>query len=89
MRSEGGDERLRPNMRLGRLFVAGSPVPERRREERKSLSLYGQEMNLNTWAICKMNLFLHDVEDAFIQRGDTLRRPMHLVAEGSEDATAV
>ena len=50
----------------------------------KSLSLYGQEMNLNTWAICEMNLFLHDVDDAVILRGDTLRNPRHLVAEGSK-----
>jgi type I restriction enzyme M protein len=50
----------------------------------KSLQLYGQEMNLNTWAICQMNLFLHDIDDAFIVRGDTLREPKHLVAEGSK-----
>jgi type I restriction enzyme M protein len=50
----------------------------------KSLTLFGQEMNLNTWAICKMNLFLHDIDDAFIERGDTLRDPKHLVAEGSK-----
>lgn len=43
-----------------------------------SLSLYGQEMNLNTWAICQMNLFLHDIDDASIARGDTLRDPKHL-----------
>jgi type I restriction enzyme M protein len=35
-------------------------------------------MNLNTWAICKMNLFLHDIDDARIARGDTLRDPRHL-----------
>jgi len=39
----------------------------------KSLSLYGQEMNLSTWAVCKMNLFLHNVEDSLVLRGDTLR----------------
>ena len=50
----------------------------------RSLSLYGQEMNLNTWAICEMNLFLHDVDDAVILRGDTLRNPRHLVAEGAK-----
>jgi type I restriction enzyme M protein len=50
----------------------------------KSLQLYGQEMNLNTWAICQMNLFLHDIDDAFVVRGDTLREPKHLVAEGSK-----
>lgn len=50
----------------------------------KSLSLYGQEMNLSTWAVCKMNLFLHNVEDAQVLRGDTLRNPRHLVAEGAK-----
>jgi type I restriction enzyme M protein len=50
----------------------------------KSLTLYGQEINLNTWAICKMNLFLHDIDDAFIVRGDTLRDPKHLVSEESK-----
>jgi type I restriction enzyme M protein len=56
---------------------------ERKGKNPKSLSLYGQEMNLNTWAICTMNLFLHDIDDAFVLRGDTLRDPKHLVAEGS------
>lgn len=50
----------------------------------KSLSLYGQEMNLNTWAICKMNMFLHDIDDAVIERGDTLRNPRNLIAEDSK-----
>ncbi|TMN72559.1 type I restriction-modification system subunit M [Pseudoalteromonas sp. S1727] len=42
-----------------------------------NLSLAGQEMNLNTWAICKMNMFLHGVFSADIRKGDTLRDPQH------------
>ena len=42
------------------------------------LSLYGQEMNLNTWAISKMNMFLHGVFNADIRKGDTLREPQHI-----------
>lgn len=42
-----------------------------------NLSLYGQEMNLNTWAICKMNMFLHGVQSADIRKGDTLGNPQH------------
>lgn len=41
----------------------------------KPLYIYGQEKNLNTWAICKMSLFLHDIKDPFIARGDTLLDP--------------
>lgn len=37
--------------------------------------LYGQEKNLTTSAIARMNLFLHGVEDFKIIRGDTLRNP--------------
>ncbi len=50
----------------------------------KSLRLYGQEMNLNTWAICQMNLFLHGIDDAFIEKGDILRNPKHRVSEASK-----
>jgi type I restriction enzyme M protein len=43
----------------------------------QNLSLYGQEMNLNTWAICKMSMFLHGVFNADIRKGDTLGDPQH------------
>jgi type I restriction enzyme M protein len=47
-------------------------------ENAANLSLYGQEMNLNTWAISKMNMFLHGVFNADIKKGDTLRDPQHI-----------
>lgn len=37
--------------------------------------LYGQEKNLTTSAIARMNLFLHGAADFKIVRGDTLRNP--------------
>ncbi|MFT6927585.1 MAG: type I restriction enzyme M protein [Psychromonas sp.] len=48
-------------------------------ENAANLSLYGQEMNLNTWAISKMNMFLHGVLNADIRKGDTLRDPQHTI----------
>jgi len=54
---------------------------EREGKNPQSLHLWGQEMNLNTWAICRMNLFLHDIDDANIARGDTLRNPKHLTTQ--------
>lgn len=38
--------------------------------------LYGQEKNLTTSSIARMNLLLHGVDDFNIYRGDTLRQPM-------------
>jgi type I restriction enzyme M protein len=39
--------------------------------------LFGQEKNLGTWAIAKLNLYLHNMR-AEIERGDTLVEPKHL-----------
>ena len=38
-------------------------------------SLFGQEVNGQTWALCKMNMFLHEVDNARIEWGDTLNSP--------------
>lgn len=43
--------------------------------------LYGQEKNLGTWAIAKLNMFLHNL-DGDIKRGDTLVNPLHKSGEG-------
>lgn len=48
----------------------------------RTLRLYGQEVNLTTSAIARMNLYLHDLEDFHIARGDTLREPKFL--DGAE-----
>ena len=43
--------------------------------------LFGQEKNLTTSAIARMNLFLHGVEDFQVVRGDTLRQPAFLTGD--------
>jgi type I restriction enzyme M protein len=57
---------------------------ERNKRNPKSLQIFGQEKNLNTWAISQMNLFLHDIDDAKIDRGDTILDPKHLEANQSK-----
>jgi type I restriction enzyme M protein len=47
--------------------------------------VFGQEKNLTTAGIARMNLFLHGVEDFSVVRGDTLRDPAYFV--GDELAT--
>lgn len=44
----------------------------------KTLYLYGQEQNLATFAIAKINMFLHGLDSADIKRGDTLSNPQFL-----------
>ncbi|RUQ98189.1 type I restriction-modification system subunit M [Labedella endophytica] len=48
----------------------------------RSLNLYGQEQNLTTAGIARMNLYLHGVEDFEIKRGDTFREPKLLDESG-------
>jgi type I restriction enzyme M protein len=43
--------------------------------------VFGQEKNLTTAGIARMNLFLHGVEDFDIVRGDTLRDPAFFVGD--------
>jgi type I restriction enzyme M protein len=52
-----------------------------KKQNPKNISLYGQEINVGTWAICKMNLLLHGLRNAQVKRCDTLREPQ-LVSKG-------
>ncbi|GHG50873.1 DNA methylase [Flavimobilis marinus] len=51
--------------------------------DHRTLRLYGQEINLTTSSIARMNLFLHEIEDFEIKRGDTLRAPAFKDARGA------
>lgn len=42
------------------------------------VAIYGQEKNQQTWALCTMNMFLHNVDDAKIWQGDTLSNPKNI-----------
>lgn len=44
-------------------------------KEYRTLKLYGQEINLITSAIARMNMFMHGIEEFDIARGDTLAQP--------------
>ncbi len=46
--------------------------------EYRTLKLYGQEINLITSAIARMNMFMHGIEEFSIVRGDTLAHPAFL-----------
>lgn len=50
---------------------------EETRPEQRSLAphLYGQELNPVTFAMAKMNMFLHDFNEAHFAIGDTFRKP--------------
>jgi type I restriction enzyme M protein len=49
----------------------------------KTLYLYGQELNISTFAIAKINMFLHGLDSADIRRGDTIANPQFLTQNGN------
>jgi len=48
-------------------------------KENVRLGFFGQEINLTTYNLCRINMFLHDIDfDKFdIAHGDTLTNPLH------------
>ncbi|MDT0552120.1 type I restriction-modification system subunit M [Urechidicola vernalis] len=52
------------------------------KEDYRTLKLFGQEKNLTSSSIARMNMFLHGIEDFQIHRGDTLRDPAFFEADG-------
>ena len=58
----------------GMLLECVSNIRKKNKDSR-TLKIYGQEKNLTTSSIARINMFLHGVEDFQIVRGDTLRSP--------------
>lgn len=71
-------ERMRicdPTCGSGGMLIECAHYLQRHGKNPQNLSLFGQEKNLGTWAICKMNMLLHGLPDAKIEKGDTIRDP--------------
>jgi len=67
-----------PTCGTGGMLISALDEVKRSGGEYRTLKLYGQERNLMTSSIARMNLFLHGVEDFQIVRGDTLANPRHI-----------
>ena len=70
-----------PTCGSGGMLIECAYYIERKKANPKNISLFGQEKNLGTWAICKMNMLLHGLPDADIRKGDVIRDPK-LVKDG-------
>ena len=64
-----------PTCGSGGMLIQCAHFLEREKQNPKNLSLFGQEKNLGTWAICKMNMLLHGLPSSRIEKGDTIREP--------------
>ncbi|RKS05003.1 type I restriction enzyme M protein [Nocardiopsis sp. Huas11] len=72
---EPGESVYDPTCGSGGMLVATINQLRESDKDHRTLRVYGQEINLTTASIARMNLFLHEIEDFDIKRGDTLRAP--------------
>ena len=69
-----GDKIYDPTCGSGSLLIKA-----RQEIESSNFALYGQEVNGGTWALAKMNMFLHGIQQSYIEWGDTIRSPQFLM----------
>ena len=74
MEPQEGDEICDPTCGSGSLLMKCGRLIRERTGSRK-YALYGQEAIGSTWALAKMNMFLHGEDNHRVEWGDTLRNP--------------
>lgn len=72
-----GEKIYDPTTGSGGMLIHSTHYIEEHGGNPKNVSLNGQEINLSTWAICKMNMLFHEATGAVIKKGDTIREPKH------------
>lgn len=76
-----GDEICDPTCGSASLLMKCGQLIRKRNNSRK-YALYGQEAIGSTWALAKMNMFLHGEDNHRIEWGDTIRNPKLLDSDG-------
>jgi type I restriction enzyme M protein len=76
VRPKAGDRIVDPTGGSGSLLIRVSKeVTDDDGKPSKNFSLFGQESNGSTWALCRMNMFLHEQDAARIEWCDTITNP--------------
>ncbi|EHH0682365.1 SAM-dependent DNA methyltransferase [Vibrio vulnificus] len=75
MKLKPGESAYDPTCGTGGMLLNAVMDLRSQGEEWRGVHLYGQEVNLLTSAIARMNMFLHDIEEFDVMRGDTLGDP--------------
>jgi len=78
LKPEEGDRIYDPTCGSGGMLIQSIEYIRQMGGNHHNISLAGQEINLSTWAICKMNMIFHNARGADIRKGDTIRDPRHV-----------
>lgn len=78
VKPEAGQRIYDPCCGSGGMLIAAKEFVEQHRGDAVNLAFYGQDSNDSAWAICKMNMLLHDLPGGGIERDDVLANPLHV-----------
>lgn len=73
-----GESIYDPTCGSGGILLSSALHVKEQGKEYRTLKLYGQELNLITSAIARINMFMHNVDEFLIVQGDTLDSPQIL-----------
>jgi type I restriction enzyme M protein len=73
-----GESVYDPTCGTGGMLLSAVSELKRQGREYRNLNLYGQELNLMSSSIARMNLFFHGIMDFEVSRGNTLLEPRFL-----------
>jgi type I restriction enzyme M protein len=76
-----GESIYDPTCGSGGMLLSCIAHLRRHNQEWRNVHLYGQERNLMTSSIARMNCFLHGIEDFQVVRGDTLSEPKFVMGD--------
>jgi type I restriction enzyme M protein len=75
---QSGESIYDPTCGSGGILLSSALHLKDQGKEYRTLKLYGQELNLITSAIARINMFMHNVDEFLIVQGDTLESPQIL-----------
>lgn len=75
LQPQAGESVYDPTCGSGGMLLSAAEELMRHGQDTRTLKMYGQEVNLMTSAIARMNMFMHGFEDFQVVRGNTLTNP--------------
>jgi type I restriction enzyme M protein len=81
LQPQPGESIYDPTCGSGGMLLSSIAHLRKLKQEWRTVKLFGQERNLMTSSIARMNCFLHGIEDFQIIRGDTLSEPKFVVGD--------
>ena len=75
VKPQAGNTIYDPTVGSGGFLIQSHQYVDEQGEDSNNLALYGQESAGTVWAICRMNMILHNITRSTIENGDTLEDP--------------